>query len=404
MKQFQPYKIDKRNTVFLSAGKYYTIDEQEIQSNCISNTSSNVIEMIELNNMTVKVYRKEFDEIIKALKISDIEHKYNFKNVIKHVAFSLLPKQDDIEPIEKEEYNFINENINCSQPRYKTTHHIKLENCKLYDVNSLFPSIFCKSISIPTSKAKFTHADDINVEMKKFEVAFYNIDISFDNDLKYIYECFDKKKSWFSKVDISVFIEYGIDFKLKDGVNKMYYDKVARICQSSINALYKLKLTNNSLSKVIIKQIHGVMIQRKFSQQDRITEKCFLKHTEIAKREYECEYPTLWRTKLVIYPMCRNIMSKYIKKILDDGHEVYRVATDSIMFPTKCKILDDLLNETKMGAFKNELQKKFPSDEYDYKTKYYFATDLTLTTENPKNLGFYFLLFATELAQRKSQK
>lgn len=82
--------------------------------------------------------------------------------------------------------------------------------------------------------------------------------------------------------------------------------------------------------------------------------------------------------------MCRLVMSKHVKQILDDGYRIYRVATDSIMFRSDCEILDKLLDDTKMGAFKNEITKKFSPDEYDYDEKYYFQSNLTLSKEKPK--------------------
>ena len=187
MRKFQPYKIDTRNTVFLSRGKYYTIEGQLLSPEEVSNSRSNVIDMMEVDNMEVLNYKKDFDEIMKTLKIVDLpNHKYNFKNLLKHIIFSMVPNQEDIEPIEIDEIRFINDNINGNQPRYKTSRRLKLSECQLLDVNSLFPQIFTKSISIPTSKAKFAHVDEI--DMKKDDFGYYNLKVSFKNDLKYIYQ------------------------------------------------------------------------------------------------------------------------------------------------------------------------------------------------------------------------
>lgn len=398
MRKFQPYKIDTRNTVFLSAGKYYTIEGQLLSPEEVSNSRSNVIDMMEVDNMEVLNYKKDFDEIMKALKIVDLpNHKYNFKNLLKYIIFSLVPNQEDIEPIEIDEIRFINDNINGNQPRYKTSRRLKLSECQLLDVNSLFPQIFTKSISIPTSKAKFAHVDEI--DMKKDDFGFYNLKVSFKNDLKYIYQDFDKIKkkkthlqTWYSKQDISAFNLYNVPYELnKDGgPNKMYYDKIQRITYKYINDLYKLKIQENKnhLAKFIIKQIHGKMQQHEFKQVDEITKHSRLKHTEIVERGELYEYPTLARIKLIIYPMNRLIMAKYCKELLDANIRIYRVATDSIMIPAACTLFDKYKHETKMGAFKDEIRKKFPEGtgekEYDYNIKYYLATNLTPTIEKPK--------------------
>lgn len=384
-----PYSVDKRETVFLRNEKYYNIDGKEIDDRNISNSKSNVIQMREdLNDMTVSDYLRWFKEIEEIIKFDDAAK--NYRTLIKQIAFAMVGDAE-IEPIESEEYNFILKNFNFSQPRYKTKRSIKLFECKLYDVNSLFPFLLCKNIRIPIGKPEFTTVETVDFdEIRGNQIAFYNLDVSFNNDLKYIYESFDNctiKKTWFSKVDIKIFQDFGAEFKLiNDGKpNKMYYEKSKQLSWGNIPKLYKLaKEKDNKLAKVIMTRIHGVMIQRKYTESKRIEEGCRITDTEIKLRGVDCEHPTLYRVKLMIYPLCRLIMSKYIKQILDSGNKVFRVATDSILFSSKCDVLDNLLDDKEMGKFKNELNKKFSPDKYDYDKKYYFKSDLTLVTEKPK--------------------